>query len=396
MYMCNELAISPMFNLSMASKELFHSNLLYWLAVAYRNQFKEIMRKLDAKVDSWSDNWKCHREKYHFDLLITDEQEEQFYLVIENKVKSIPHTDQLDDYKEKSHLHNLEWMLLSLATNLPNREEIQKKGWIMRNYRELAYAIYYVLPSITNCYHRQLLEDYCKCILSLHNKQLSWNYKSDCSYNDQFVKGSEDEESLRIEDMRKKVLYSRLAAVLQEKLNAKMFTNKQIAEENGKSDSGNVYVNYGMTRSMGLVDVKIRIKDNLMFVIQLQGVAYKHCVETLDKDGLDFVKGIGLALNSQNSSVKFPAIVHDIAGSFFSSLHEERKYDIFPFKEGKVVLPNIRKEKKNKDNTAYNRYGESFIYQYVKLNDNVTVDEVINAIIDDVGNLRCKLNQTKL
>lgn len=42
---------SPIFNLSMASKELFHSNMLYWISTTYHAQFISSQRKkVDNKV----------------------------------------------------------------------------------------------------------------------------------------------------------------------------------------------------------------------------------------------------------------------------------------------------------------------------------------------------------
>ena len=74
--MC-ELKSSPIFNLSMASKELFHSNMLYWISTVYRLQFVCIMETLGVEVQDWPSNWKSHREKDHFDLSVTNEKEDK-------------------------------------------------------------------------------------------------------------------------------------------------------------------------------------------------------------------------------------------------------------------------------------------------------------------------------
>lgn len=42
----NEFKASPMLYLSGGSKELFHSNFLYWLGVNYRDSFQELMTKM--------------------------------------------------------------------------------------------------------------------------------------------------------------------------------------------------------------------------------------------------------------------------------------------------------------------------------------------------------------
>ena len=81
--MC-ELKSSPIFNLSMASKELFHSNMLYWISIVYPEEFKNIMKCLGVSTDKWPNDWIAHREKDHYDLSITDKNNQQYYLILEN------------------------------------------------------------------------------------------------------------------------------------------------------------------------------------------------------------------------------------------------------------------------------------------------------------------------
>lgn len=47
----DELSSSPLFNLSLSSKELFHSNFLAWLAQHYPDFFVEICKELGCKAD---------------------------------------------------------------------------------------------------------------------------------------------------------------------------------------------------------------------------------------------------------------------------------------------------------------------------------------------------------
>ena len=88
-------------------------------------------------------------------------------------------------------------------------------------------------------------------------------------------------------------------------------TNKEIIDiAKGQNQPGDIYVNYGMTHGMGLIDIKIRINGNLLFVIQLQGAAYKHCIETLDvkSDDIKTIEAIGQHLENKNAG----AIISDI------------------------------------------------------------------------------------
>ena len=71
----NELKASPMLYLSGGSKELFHSNFLYWLGVSYRDSFQELMTKMCCINAPWPEGWKVRREYRHLDLCITYEKD---------------------------------------------------------------------------------------------------------------------------------------------------------------------------------------------------------------------------------------------------------------------------------------------------------------------------------
>lgn len=82
---------SPLFQLSLTSKELFHSNFLYWLGVTYQDLFKETFSKLGCNTAAWPDKWEVEREYKHLDLCVKGPGKRgKIYLVLENKVKSIP------------------------------------------------------------------------------------------------------------------------------------------------------------------------------------------------------------------------------------------------------------------------------------------------------------------
>lgn len=131
------LKTSPMFNLSLSSNELFHSNFLYWIWKADQETFKSIINKLIGENDYWEKNWdnkniEVRREYKNFDLSIvevcsnTDDSKKDsntteyktqdvhgdyntdglILFVLENKVKSIPYAQQLLKYNNKIDQHN--------------------------------------------------------------------------------------------------------------------------------------------------------------------------------------------------------------------------------------------------------------------------------------------------
>lgn len=107
---CAELNASPLFIFSAGSKELFHSNFLYWLAIEHWDIFISIMREL-ANLENehfwWEDiykfekeNLEVRREYHNYDLSIYIQVNTKWVpvLILENKVKSLPYAEQLAQY----------------------------------------------------------------------------------------------------------------------------------------------------------------------------------------------------------------------------------------------------------------------------------------------------------
>lgn len=106
-----------MFKLSLSSRELFHSNFLEWLSNVNREAFQRLICKLSGLDNyEWPAVWRVKREFKNFDLCVvaydkysddTDEKIEddpdfRLLFVLENKVKSIPYQEQLQEYTEKA------------------------------------------------------------------------------------------------------------------------------------------------------------------------------------------------------------------------------------------------------------------------------------------------------
>ena len=101
----NALNANPMFHMSLASKELFHSNFLYWLWKLDASKFLTLLDKL-SECNDFSrltpDSIEVKREYQHFDLCVLEKgHPNNVLLVIENKVKSIPYVEQLNAYTGK-------------------------------------------------------------------------------------------------------------------------------------------------------------------------------------------------------------------------------------------------------------------------------------------------------
>lgn len=116
------LRTSPLFNLSLCSKELFHSNFLYWLGTTHCALFVAVCKELGCKVNWNASPENIKREYCNLDLCACCDG--QITFILENKVKSIPQKSQLDRYVRENNPQTDDLILLSLATEFPDKENI--------------------------------------------------------------------------------------------------------------------------------------------------------------------------------------------------------------------------------------------------------------------------------
>ena len=217
-YFEDELKKSPVFNMSLSDKELFHSNFLKWLAVTYPSNFLNMLKELVGEkkleilkgFDKENETFEVLREYKNFDFCITHNGLP--VLILENKVKSIATSSQLKEYEDKVKIlygektppENICYIILSLS---PISDEIV--GWKKINYDSLSKRIEKCFKSISNDYHRQLIEDYSRFIFTLStiiNSDTCENYNL---------------EELKINDIKEKIKYSKLL----EELNNVLLSN---------------------------------------------------------------------------------------------------------------------------------------------------------------------------
>ena len=94
----NFLKNSLLYQMSLGSKELYHSNVWAWL-IEQEPAFISVFFK-DVDLSRLTEI-KVEREKHHRDIIITflyDGKKE--YFVIENKIKTLPEKEQLKRYTE--------------------------------------------------------------------------------------------------------------------------------------------------------------------------------------------------------------------------------------------------------------------------------------------------------
>lgn len=381
------LSSSPLFNLSLSSKELFHSNFLAWLAQHYPDFFVEICKELGCKADWSKAKWNVKREYMNFDLCITSDK--KIVMVLENKVKSIPTKAQLDEYVEKlkkekkQDVKNIDLILLSLSISFPDKQAIEdEKKWQIRNYKDLCTATRKHMQLINNQYHKALIEDYCSFVATLHECSESWKVKDSSPFllpNDN-DSNRKELKKLRIADLQDKIWYSQLL----EKLNSRLEGNNQWDVQSGmdikkiaKDNSAcltKIFTNFGFTHGQGLLEAKIKVTQDYVLLIQIQGNKYCRAIEWIKED--------------QGDHNKFWEMTKDIMNKKGFSFFQFKKNDPINFPSICNNEKTIKATTRNGETQNFNKYGVKFLYQYKVIKEDATVSAVLDAIMKDLVSIK--------
>lgn len=435
---------SPMFNLSLSSKELFHSNFLYWIWMINTNCFKGIIEALLGESNlNWGNDWVVSREYKNFDLCVKDRSNEdlenddsqgsakkpKIYFVLENKVKSIPYKAQLDKYVKKVKEHHgkkiqvdTKYLLLSLPSGFPDEESIRQQGkWVIATYSQYLDTIKNL--TIQQGYKKDILTDYCSFVGALLDVYDTW--KNNCYQlsspllNTQYIA---DAEELRIHDLYHKSKYAQICAEIQSKIQSHIQgvaiienDDKVIFSElsNPQNQSSKfIAFGYGYTNGQPFVDVKVAFHDGhhpIICIIQAQGGWYRHGIimdhsklskyygtkdqriwNYLEKNNVTPIGGNIIRVNG-HEWMRFENFANGAVGKMNSlsnikSVIDDNGSNIV---DADDLYPNC---KSRKDSQPYGKYaGDNsnigMIYQYRKLDPSVEVGQLIDYIVEDVKRL---------
>lgn len=313
---------NPIFQLSLSSKELFHSNFLAWLAEDDNTRcvFNKVMQTwLDDKNWEYKPNeMEVKREYKHFDFCVCDKLSidgndvtGSVQVVLENKFKSIAYTDQLVDYKDRTitlndegyknkykaeeankgkilprgwrdevEHPNTKYILLTLADNFLDKDEIQSLGWKIVTYAEYAKLLRTVVGELRDdeikgnkAFYVELIAQYCDFIeiFSEHINECLDNVKED-NYWD--ILKNDDFTAVRCNDIWQKVVMHKYAQELfkltQEKIPGTeiVFDDKDSwNEENDRP----LMIRVAYFRNEALVELKYLLNNGVVFCVQQQG-----------------------------------------------------------------------------------------------------------------------------
>lgn len=153
---------SPVFSMSLGSKELFHSN--FWAYLMEHKDYKTFLYSLFPEL-SPSEPVEIKREYKHRDIVIVYRDKE---FVIENKIKSYPDLDQLRKYGEDSN------MAIGIVTGINKPPFKLPEKWRYVSYSAIAKMIRDVKTD--DSYLKSIVLDYCD-VLDCINTLMSLSLK---------------------------------------------------------------------------------------------------------------------------------------------------------------------------------------------------------------------------
>ena len=372
-----KLEENPLFQMSLGSKELFHSNFLYWLYIKYPNYFGEIFQKLSGneELGTFKNKIKngekernaCSRETKNIDLTIEYEND---IIYVENKVKSNASQNQLKDYKDKLNGKNKKpGVFLFLGLNQPTffKENNEYEGWKYISYDDLKKQIKKRIPN--NILYRN---DYINFIEALININKSFKVKLDEKF-DYYNNSEKDKcQELRIHDLYLKIMYTGIGEHIKDELKDNIEWDYQYGSLHISENFGNTsFLSCSFNNGKGTLtlskNMSIKNKEKWIMGIQLEGDQYRQFLTYIKKD-IDPKKVIKVAENIKDRWFKFEEII--------------KNNDL-------IVKGNGKGTGFNQYYTKRRDHQELFLYKYVKLSEltNVSVRNVIKYFKDNLDYL---------
>jgi hypothetical protein len=410
-----------LFQASLGSKELFHSNMLAWI-LEQQNENKQFealrlfikeVAKLDVGVITDTNTPRIAREENKIDLTIKWKQDKDWNLIfIENKMKSIPTSKQLNEYDDK----------IDVLKDTKTKEGLDrrvKKKLILTPFPSKVQSNSEEMPWENITYSKEIIEDFLTKIkdfefanaeqtnikvvlekylsfLKIQNDILKYLKLDDSEdfkkrHYDFYSKiavenedeseelGEENEEtakhymsiirSLRLHDLVLKMAHSNLSNLLEKRF------KPQLMED--------YYFDSSFTNSTGITSVNTEIiKGKKFFIgIQLQGNQFRHFVRSETKD-----KNYNIALGTKLFEQRI--WFHDLDTSETLLGNGRSKF----FKENLNIIDS---KGSKRIFCEYGSGGFLYFYQDVCQNNQIpTIESIINMFVSTFKHY--ELNKTHI
>ena len=300
-----ELKNNVAFQLSLSSKELFHSNFLAWLAEdeKTRGVFNELLHTcFGVDWDFNPDTIMVKREYKNFDLCICQKVKDEktgdgaekyipgaVLFVLENKFKSIPYKEQLIKYQE--HISELNkgtdvqtnYILLSLTENFTGNG-----NWKFVSYSQYIEALSKANEKLqaNSCYH-ELIVKYCEFI-RLFSDHIKTCMKEEICDKDTILPTAtwsslinhQEFYDIRCYDIWQKIVMQYCAYILAKMVKKELGKDKEVImahsdrdiwQKNGTENKGKFFTMVNFFHGEALLELKYLIPEKGILVLQQQG-----------------------------------------------------------------------------------------------------------------------------
>ncbi len=352
-----KLKESPVFNMSLASKELFHSNFFAWLLESKKIMGKdEFLRALFPEIPK-GDLSACsvEREAKNLDiwieLTIID-----YNIVIENKVKSIPNKAQLEKYsaafKKIKKLSAKKTTCILLSLTEPDFDLAQSNlnpdeySWRWVSYEKLSQSLKEL--SSEQAYEQSLVTDYIKFIEHLCELQKKcnelWRDESKLlHYGGEFY---DEFKEIRMHDIYEKWRMETLKIKLKEKIGPDY-------------DDKLIKISTRYTNQQGLLNIYPSSldsnPDSYFYKIQIQGNQLRQALE------------IGTPKEKETIFKRAKDCLEN--------------HQWFLSSDGKD-LPERKQKTRDLETYGFCKYGNTFAYRYEELDKFERIKELYKDLLD--------------
>ena len=327
---------SPIYAMSLGSKELFHSNFWAWLIDNNHIFAKVFFPNIDASMIDW-----VGRECKHRDVSIY--MKDQSCYVIENKIKSIPMNEQLIKYYENT--KKFEHGILSGIKETLDIED--KEHWSFLSYENISKNIRNILTSndkIIIHTNEKLIYDYCDILLLLSDVVLDSLEQTEgiLEYNTRHL------ADIRFDDVYKK-------------FKSEEFLQKYLINSSELHDivpSGfKLITRTDFSHKHAIIDIRFDMQDKIVIGVQIEGnqfriVAQKNIPNNCNEVYNDFLEY-----------------------EWFDSNYDKLNH-IFIFDNETSMRPRNGKTFNKYETSRY-----SFVYQYFNLTDQTKQYDVLYKMI---------------
>ncbi len=270
----NELDKSPIYNMSLSSKELFHSNFWYWLSTIDVRLFVDIFVPEYKLLDEYEVS--VFREKDNKDLTIDISKNSITVkkIYIENKLKDMVHPEQLKRYvKGDSDTY--------LVTSLFKPPYILPEPWVLITYGELADRISLFADKIESTYFKMIISDYVNVIRGLSNlsDELSVEDTYNYFYKNPIMKNSfEALNQIRLLDIYLKYRASHTSYYVYCKYKKQTSIKSFYGENNPTIE--NLTFNWGMNNKKATLDFYLNVpKTGMVIGIEIEDNEYRRFIK---------------------------------------------------------------------------------------------------------------------